>query len=129
MIVDAGHKCLFLPKFHCELNPIEYYWGWTKYYYRERCTGQWQQAKKLWTEALDACPPHVLHRFFQRADRYASVYRLGATGLLAEYAVKKYKAHRSVTETDLTEAKNEFQQRTREFASADRTLLGANKAT
>ena len=85
--------------------------------------------KKLWTEALDACPPHVLHQFFQQADRYASVYCLGATGLLAEYAVKKYKAHHSVTETDLTEAKNEFQQRTQEFASADRTLLGANKAT
>lgn len=23
VIVDAGHLCLFLPKFHCELNPIE----------------------------------------------------------------------------------------------------------
>ena len=23
VITEAGHKCLFLPKFHCELNPIE----------------------------------------------------------------------------------------------------------
>jgi hypothetical protein len=23
LIKDAGHECLFLPKFHCELNPIE----------------------------------------------------------------------------------------------------------
>jgi len=23
LIHDAGHECLFLPKFHCELNPIE----------------------------------------------------------------------------------------------------------
>jgi hypothetical protein len=23
VIEDAGHKCIFLPKFHCELNPIE----------------------------------------------------------------------------------------------------------
>lgn len=23
IIVEAGHLCLFLPKFHCELNPIE----------------------------------------------------------------------------------------------------------
>lgn len=30
VISDAGHRCLFLPKFHCELNPIEYYWGWVK---------------------------------------------------------------------------------------------------
>jgi hypothetical protein len=23
LIKDAGHKCIFLPKFHCKLNPIE----------------------------------------------------------------------------------------------------------
>jgi len=23
VIEEAGHKCIFLPKFHCELNPIE----------------------------------------------------------------------------------------------------------
>ena len=23
LIKGAGHECLFLPKFHCELNPIE----------------------------------------------------------------------------------------------------------
>jgi hypothetical protein len=23
VIKEAGHECIFLPKFHCELNPIE----------------------------------------------------------------------------------------------------------
>lgn len=23
LIKDAGHECIFLSKFHCELNPIE----------------------------------------------------------------------------------------------------------
>jgi hypothetical protein len=31
IIEDAGHVCLFLPRFHCELNPIEMLWGYGKY--------------------------------------------------------------------------------------------------
>jgi hypothetical protein len=30
-IEKAGHVCLFLPRFHCELNPIEMLWGYGKY--------------------------------------------------------------------------------------------------
>ncbi|KAI7960991.1 hypothetical protein MJO28_001480 [Puccinia striiformis f. sp. tritici] len=26
IVKDLGHVCLFLPKFHCELNPIELFW-------------------------------------------------------------------------------------------------------
>jgi len=31
IIEDAGHICLFLPWFHCELNPIEMLWGYGKH--------------------------------------------------------------------------------------------------
>jgi len=31
IIEKAGHVCLFLPRFHCELNAIEMLWGYAKY--------------------------------------------------------------------------------------------------
>jgi hypothetical protein len=34
IIEKAGHLCLFLPKYHCELNIIEFFWGATKRYTR-----------------------------------------------------------------------------------------------
>ncbi|KNE94094.1 hypothetical protein PSTG_12524 [Puccinia striiformis f. sp. tritici PST-78] len=30
IVKDSGHVCLFLPKFHCELNPIEPFWSYVK---------------------------------------------------------------------------------------------------
>lgn len=35
-VESRGHVCMFLPKFHCELNPIELLWGYAKY--REFCS-------------------------------------------------------------------------------------------
>jgi len=32
VIEAAGHLCIFLPKFHCELNFIEFFWGVVKKY-------------------------------------------------------------------------------------------------
>ena len=33
--MDEGHKVMFLPKFHCELNPTEWVWGQAKCYSRQ----------------------------------------------------------------------------------------------
>lgn len=30
LLESRGHRCVFLPAFHCELNPIELYWGYIK---------------------------------------------------------------------------------------------------
>ncbi|KAJ6600657.1 hypothetical protein B0H10DRAFT_1766144, partial [Mycena sp. CBHHK59/15] len=85
-------------QFHPEMNPIEYFWAWIKHYFRERSNGQWQKAKDLVQDslALTACPVPTIRRFFQCTNRYTSVYRLGATGPVAEFAVKKHRSHRGV---------------------------------
>jgi transposase len=96
-----------LPKFHPELNPLEYLWGWSKRYFRERSNGKLALAKSLVPTSLNTCPLVTIRRFFRRSERYINVYSLGATGLAAEYAVKKYKSHRGVSQRDLDAAEEE----------------------
>lgn len=85
LITEAGHYCIFLPKFHCELNPIEMvwsfiqsfkvhsmltkyqYWGWVKYRYREVPKKTFQEAKDTAFQYLDACPIEVIQRFINRS--------------------------------------------------------------
>ena len=37
VIEAAGHLCIVLPKFHCELNFIEFFWGTIKKYLHDNC--------------------------------------------------------------------------------------------
>ena len=37
LLDDLGHGCLFLPKCHCEMNPIELVWSAAKRYCRKHC--------------------------------------------------------------------------------------------
>jgi hypothetical protein len=115
LIRGAGHECIFLPKFHCELNPIEMvgfplgfdafstkiglqYWGWCKYRYREFSKATFNDAKKIALEILDACPNEVIRRFINRSWRFMSAYRKGLTGKAAAWAVKRQKQHRQVSQ-------------------------------
>jgi hypothetical protein len=118
LIKEAGHKCLFLPKFHCELNPIEMvslrklfyypfswvtqYWGWCKYRYREHTKENFKAAKERAIQVLDACPTEVIQRFINRSWRFIAAYEQGLTGRAAAWAVKQQKTHRSTSETAMT---------------------------
>jgi hypothetical protein len=55
-------------------------------------------AKKAALEVLDACPVEVIRRFINRSYRFMSAYRLGLTGKAAEWAVRKQKQHRAVSQ-------------------------------
>lgn len=118
MIMDAGDVCHFLPKFHPEMNPIEYLWGWAKQYFRERSNGNFRTAQKLWQDALNSCPLLTICRFFHRVARYMSVYKQGAMGVVAEYVVKKYCLHRAVQQKDLESAEAEWNKKARSTATA-----------
>ncbi|KAI0244991.1 hypothetical protein BJV78DRAFT_1277581 [Lactifluus subvellereus] len=91
IIEGAGHKCYFLPKFHCKLNPIEiqFYMGdliFGMSGMRNLADGTFPTAKRLVPELLDACP----------SWRYMDAYSKGLDARQAEFAVKKYRSHRRI---------------------------------
>ncbi|KAJ7612968.1 hypothetical protein B0H17DRAFT_903782, partial [Mycena rosella] len=88
----AGHKCLFLPKFHCELNPIEMVWA-----KRNDVSLTFpSHGQKLVPEALDQVKVANIRRYFHRCYRYMDAYKSGLNIQQAAYTVKKYTSHRRV---------------------------------
>ncbi len=51
-VENLGHRVLFYPKFHCELNFIERYWCRAKWFARENCGYDFEALKKTVPEAL-----------------------------------------------------------------------------
>jgi transposase len=54
VIEAAGHLCIFLPKFHCELNFIEFFWGATKKWLRDHCDHTFETLKENLPLAMDS---------------------------------------------------------------------------
>ncbi|KAF8579585.1 hypothetical protein K439DRAFT_1359261 [Ramaria rubella] len=80
IIKEAGHECVFLPKFHCQPNPIE------MIKYRQVPKKSFKYAKKAAFEALDSCPVDVIQRFINQAWKFMSTYGIELTGKAAAHA-------------------------------------------
>lgn len=104
VIEDAGHLCIFLPKFHCELNFIEFFWGAVKRYLRENCDYTFDTLKENLPKAMASVDIKTIRRWEHRTVRWAEAYRSGLGVKEAQFEVRRFSSkhctsHRRIPET------------------------------
>jgi hypothetical protein len=97
VIRQVGHEVIFYPKFHCELNYIEYYWAELKRYTRANCKYTFTELEKTVIEAMDSVELKTIRRFAMRSKRWMMAYMNGLTEEQRAFAEKKYRSHRRET--------------------------------
>ena len=100
-VEGKGHKALFLPKFHCELNGIERVWGHSKRIARAYCSYSLLSLRETVPFALDSVTPENIRNYINKSRVYMFAYLGGSIpGSEMEKTVKKmskeYKSHRRV---------------------------------
>lgn len=102
VVTACGLVIDFYPKYHCEFNFIEMFWGAAKAWYRANCTFNLSDHVKHVVKALDSVCLSKIRKFARKSYRYMDAYRItdsGGNSLTCkqiEYAVKKYRGHRKI---------------------------------
>ncbi len=95
-VESRGHVCMYLPKYHCELNPIERNWCHAKKYTRAHCNGSIVRLRRIVPESLETVTEELMAKFFVTCRDYERAYKEGHTGNGVMKALKVYKSHRRI---------------------------------
>ena len=94
---QKGHKPIFLPKFHPELNPIERVWAQSKVYTKAHCKYTFPFLRNTIPAGLDSVSVENIRKYNRKARDYMFAYFEGfVTGPKLEDQIKLYKSHRRV---------------------------------
>ena len=100
-------KLVHVPKFHCELNPIEMYWAYLKYYFKkhnDQSTSEDKVTKRILEAREQYASSDVNSRLFSRFWRITNAYFAGKTyaEIMKEYfnAGTEIKSHRKIIRKD-----------------------------
>lgn len=92
-----GHLVRFYPKYHCDLNFTEYFWGSAKQYTRSNCGYSFQELQAIVPKALDYVPKTRIWKYWARSIRMMDAYRKGiiyGSTDFKQQVYTKYASHR-----------------------------------
>jgi hypothetical protein len=109
-IEKAGHIFELYPKFHCECNWIERYWGAAKRVARLECDYSFKSLQQQLPRFLDTISPTqgtptMIRRFYKRAWRFVEAYSQDlsvqeAAAQVHKFSARQYKSHRRIGQHD-----------------------------
>ena len=93
VLTRCGHTCVFIPKFHCKLNPIERMWSQSKRYTRAHCDYTIASLQRNIPLALQSVSAENIANYVRRCRNYMFAYLEGsAVGVELEEKIKLYKS-------------------------------------
>jgi len=94
LVASCGHQAIFIPKFHCELNPIKSCWCHSKHYTWSHCDHTFPGLLAIIDQSLNSMTLDMIQKFFQKTQETMQAYREGLTPELEmTKALKTYKSH------------------------------------
>jgi hypothetical protein len=101
VIEAAGHLCIILPKFHCELNFIEYFWGAVKCWLREHCDYTFATLQANMPQALASVDALLIRKWQNHMMRWMDAYWAGLNAKdvqlhIQAFSSRKYTSHHHV---------------------------------
>ena len=82
----------FYPKFNCELDYFEFFWGAVKWHTRGDCSCSFALT------GLDYASLHTIQRFANQSGRWIYSYIAGLNDMQKEFSERQEKSHRCVRE-------------------------------
>ena len=76
LMAQPGFFLDFYPKFHCEFNFIELYWGASKAYLRRHCDYTFADFQRLLPIALSSVSVESIRRFARKCFRFMDANRV-----------------------------------------------------
>ena len=73
-VQERGHICVFYPKFHCELSPIERVWCQSKKHTRAYADGTITRLRRIVPEGLVSVTTDQIKKFFRTCRDYEKAY-------------------------------------------------------